>query len=353
MKNIKPLSINQTGLNRRSFLKLSGIFSLGALAAGVGPITAEAGIFDKKQYKVSKTGIAMGTFVAMTLIHESKDKAKDAINLAFDEIRRLEKILSRFENANTIARLNKDGHLKNLPPEVAYVIGESLEYFKLSRGNFDITVKPIMDLLENSKDGKARSLPGDKEIRKALKLVGSQNIRLDGRNVYFNIPGMGITLDGIAKGYIVDHAAKVISEQGIKNHLINAGGDIRASGSKPEGKPWTVAIEDPNKKGNYPDIIKIKGKAVATSGNYEIFFDQEKKFHHIINPRTGLSPALCSSVSILTSSTMKADALSTAVFVMGPKDGIEFIESLPDCEGLIIDKDGSLLKSKGWKGKTV
>ena len=168
--------------------------------------------------------------------------------------------------------------------------------------------------------------------------------------VSFGKPGMGITLDGIAKGYIVDRASTILSERGIKNHLINAGGDIRTRGEKADKKPWTVAIQDPKKERNYPDTIQMRDGAVATSGNYEIFFDKEKMFHHIVNPRTGLSPELNTSVSVLAHTAMDADALSTSVFVMAPQRGIQFINNMPQCECFIVADKGNILKSKGWKG---
>jgi thiamine biosynthesis lipoprotein len=139
----------------------------------------------------------------------------------------------------------------------------------------------------------------------------------------------------------------------VENHLINAGGDIRTKGAKPDKKAWTVAIQDPQKKKSYPDIIHMKDGAVATSGNYEVYFDREKMFHHIVDPRTGLSPELSTSVSVLADTTVEADALSTSVFVMNPVQGTAFINSRLRCESLVIAKDGTQLKSKGWRSKAI
>jgi thiamine biosynthesis lipoprotein len=214
-------------------------------------------------------------------------------------------------------------------------------------------VKPIVDLFKASfAEGKGNG-PSRSDIDRALSHVGAENIKIRGRNIAFKKPGMGITLDGIAKGYIVDRASQVLSDHGIDNHLINAGGDIRTSGEKDDKRPWTVAIQDPFKKSNYPDILKMKNGAVATSGNYEVFFDREKMFHHIVNPETGLSPALNTSVSLLAETAMEADALATGVFVMPPRAGIAFVNSLSPCEGLVIGKDGGQLKSRGWKSRAI
>ncbi|MBW1798904.1 MAG: FAD:protein FMN transferase, partial [Deltaproteobacteria bacterium] len=239
-----------------------------------------------------RTRLAMGTFISMTLVHASKDKAEEAMGLAFEEIDRLTRSMSRFDDRTAVAQLNKEGFLKEDPPEVAEVVARSVDYYRQSHGAFDMTVKPVVDLFNNSfKNGKG-TRPGETELEKALELVGSDKIELKGRTVRFRKPGMGITLDGIAKGYIVDRASGVLAGRGIKNHLINAGGDIRTVGVRKDRKPWTVAIQDPSKKKKYPDIIHMTDGAVATSGNYEVYFDREKMFHHIVDPKTGLSPEL-------------------------------------------------------------
>jgi thiamine biosynthesis lipoprotein len=221
----------------------------------------------------------------------------------------------------------------------------------VSQGCFDITVKPVVDLFRDKLGGEEKVKPTEKELAEALKLVGSGKIRLEERAVFFQQPGMGITLDGIAKGYIVDRASQILTELGIENHLINAGGDIRTRGSKADNKPWTVAIQDPSKRNNYPDIIHMRDGAVATSGDYEIYFDREKMFHHIVDPETGHSPELSTSVSVLASTTMEADALSTSVFVMTPTEGTALINGMPNCECLVVAKDGKMSKSNGWGSK--
>jgi thiamine biosynthesis lipoprotein len=164
---------------------------------------------------------------------------------------------------------------------------------------------------------------------------------------------MGITLDGIAKGYIVDRVAEVLTKQKIENFLINAGGEIRTMGKADKSKPWRIAIQDPFKKKNYPDQIELSNGALATSGSYEVYFDQEKMFHHIVNPRTGLSPHQSISVSVVTETTMQADALSTSVFVMEPGPGINFINTLPRCAALVMTPEGRILKSNAWKSATA
>jgi thiamine biosynthesis lipoprotein len=340
-------------LDRRSFLKLSGLLGLGVATAGLIPAAAEAVSFNKKMLMFSETRLAMGTFVSMTLLHSSKDQAQEAMERAFEEINRLSALMSRYDQSSAVAFVNKEGRVPDLPPEVVQVVSQALRYYDLTYGAFDITVKPVVDLFQEKLGGDRKVWPTESEIKDLLKLVDARKVELHGNSLHFKEPGMGITLDGIAKGFIVDRASGLLTAQGIENHLINAGGDIRTRGSKQGGKSWTVAIEDPLKRKHYPDIVQMKDGAIATSGNYEVYFDQEKMFHHIVDPKTGFSPHLSTSVSIMAETTTEADALSTSVFVMGPGKGTHFIDALPACQSLVIAKDGTLSKSNGWKSTTI
>jgi thiamine biosynthesis lipoprotein len=208
-------------------------------------------------------------------------------------------------------------------------------------------VQPVVDLYRQHFEAK-NGPPSEKELEKALALVDASAMTFDGKSVRFKTPGMGITLDGIAKGYIIDCGAEFIQSQGIKHALINAGGDIRVAGGKEGGSPWKVGVQNPDKKGPYLDIVKMSNGAVATSGNYEIYFDKEKLYHHIVNPTTGLSPAQSDSVTVMASSVMDADALSTAIFVLEPVAGKRFIEGIPGTACLILGRDKQRIASSGW-----
>jgi thiamine biosynthesis lipoprotein len=159
---------------------------------------------------------------------------------------------------------------------------------------------------------------------------------------------MGITLDGIAKGYIIDCGARILEREGIKHALINAGGDIRAIGGKGSKTPWRVAIQNPEKTGPYVDTLTMVDGAIATSGNYEIYFDREKLYHHIVSPKTGRSPLQSISVTVLATNVMDADALSTSVFVLEPAAGKRFIEKMPKTECLILTSAEEKTMSGGW-----
>lgn len=336
-------------MDRRSFIKLSGLLGIGFTTMCAVPAAAESVRFDRKMYKVSRTRLALGTIVSITAIHPSQAQAEEAMGFAFEEIERLAGLMNRFESATAISCLNKEGRLKDTPPELGLVVDRALHYCRLTGGAFDVTVKPIVDLFQEKYEKGKPLTASEAEVKELLRLVDARNVQVTGRSVSFKTPGIGITLDGIAKGYIVDKASEILSGRKIMNHLINAGGDIRTVGSAAEGKPWTIAIQDPFQKREYPDKIRMMEGAIATSGNYEVYYDKEKMFHHIVNPKTGFSPAPTASVSVVAKTTMEADALSTSVFVMDPGPGTRFIDSLPDCQSLVIDRKGVLHKSKGWK----
>jgi len=334
---------------RRNLLKLTGLLGLAALSPFVIPAEhAEALWFSRKQLKVSRTRLSMGTFVSITAIHPSRDESEEAIELAFAEVDRLAFLLSRYEPGSPVSQLNRVGVLDEVPEEMRQVMSRALYFYQHSGGVFDVSVKPLMDLYQSS--FAAGKKPADDEIERVLATVGAHYIELQQGRITLSRPDMGITLDGIAKGYIVDRASLVMKRHGIANHLINAGGDICTSGAAAGGRKWTVAIQDPDKKKEFPDIVEMSDGAIATSGNYEIYYDQEKLFHHIIDPRTGHSPNHSSSVTVTAPTAMDADALATALFVLAPGEGRGLIETRPDNECFIIDRDGRITRSSGWRG---
>ena len=154
----------------------------------------------------------------------------------------------------------------------------------------------------------------------------------------------------MAKGFIVDRMAQVLQTCGVDNYLINAGGDIRTAGARDGRAPWSVAVQDPDKRGEYPDILQLHDGAVATSGNYEIYFDRDRTLHHIIDS-TGGSPAHTSGVTVRATTAMTADALATAIFVAGPEEGMRLVASIPGAACLIVAADRSILKSAGWTNR--
>jgi thiamine biosynthesis lipoprotein len=252
----------------------------------------------------------MGTFIEVI----SPDRR--ASGIAFKEARRVENLLSKYDQESDIARLNRQGEAR-VSPETMYVIRKAKGFWLASGGAFDITVGPLVDLWGFT--DKQFRLPGRARIKKTLRRVGMQKIIFADANsvVKFEVPGMKIDLGGVAKGYAVDCAAAKLKEAGINNFLINLGGQIYACGDN-FGKPWIVALRDPS-SGGLREYFTLKDKAVSTSGNYEQFFKiAGHRYGHIIDPETGY-PANrgLASVTVVAPDGLTCDALSTAIFVLG------------------------------------
>ena len=172
-------------------------------------------------------------------------------------------------------------------------------------------------------------------INQTLPLIGSDKIMISNDKIQLE-PGMSITLDGIAKGYIVDEALQTLKDNGIKNAMIDAGGDIATLGTKPGEEKWVIGLRNPNNKSESIIEFQLTNMAIATSGNYERYFDEDAKVGHIMDPHTGRSVYKCSSASIITETCTEADILSTAIFVHGPEKGIPIVETLPNVETIIL-----------------
>ena len=329
--------------------KLAALEGMGLERVDVSPPSTESTILDDNTHKIGCSRPAMGTLVSITVIGPSKDQAENALGKAFEEMDRLIGLLSRYDDASAVCSLNEQGRLTGLHPEFSRLVSRALQFNELSNGAFDISVEPIVELFRKRLAAEDPVEPTRAEIAEVLELVGSRHIELTSDAVGFKRSGMSISLNGIAKGYIVDAMARILEQSGIEDYLIDAGGDVRTAGTKEEGMQWTVAVQDPSKSDLYPDVIHLANAAVATAGSYEKSFDSSQKFHHIINSETGLSPQVNLSVSVVAPSAMVADALATGVFVMQPHMGVRFVESLKGCECLIVDRSGRILKSTGWR----
>jgi thiamine biosynthesis lipoprotein len=329
--------------------RLAALEDLGFTRADETPVTTEAVRVDRTTEKVIATRPAMGTLVSVTAVTDTRARAEEAIGRAFDEMDRLIAIFSRFDANSALTRLNDAGGITGQPPELEHMVARALRYHETTGGAFDLTVAPLLELFRRRFEGPVPTEPTDAEIREALELVGPDGVRLGDRRMTFARSGMAITLDGIAKGYIVDAVADRLQRHGVKRYLVNAGGDIRTRGTSADRRPWRVAVRHPSDDEVFPDVIDVKRAAVATSGSYEIYFDRERRFHHIVNARTGRSPDVCAGVTVVAPSTMAADVLATAAFVLGPEGGRGLIERLSGVECVIVTRDGRRVTSRGWK----
>jgi thiamine biosynthesis lipoprotein len=293
----------------------------------------------------------MGTTMSISIAGADTELAHRAAEAAFQEIRRLEGLMSTYLMESDVSRVNRaaGGTWTAVDPEVLGVIREALRYARLSGGAFDITFKPLARLWQFE----AGSVPpSPAAVQEVLPLVDYRAVLIDGDGrVRLRHPGMAIGLGGIAKGYAADRAAEVLREKGIANATINAGGDVRVMGRPSAERPWRIGIQHPRKRQALLDEVSLSAGAVATSGDYERFFVHEGvQYHHILDSRTGFPARGCMSITVIGETAMMADALSTAAFVLGPEAGLALIEELPGAEAMFVDASGEIHRTRGFQG---
>lgn len=293
---------------------------------------------------LKETEMIMGTLVEITVIPANEKAIKEA----FEAIKKVDALMSTYKEDSEISILNKKGEAQ-VSGETLEVIKDALRFSELTGGAFDITCRPLINLWKKAK--REKKIPTQEEIKEAVSLVDYKKIILEGNQIRLKKKGMQIDLGGIAKGYAVDKAIESLKKNGIKRALVNAGGDLYALGNNPQGKKWQIGIQNPREKDKILDIIKVKNKAVATSGDYRRYFTLEgRRFSHIVNPRTGMTVEdVPMSVTIIGPDATTTDALATGVFVLGPEEGMKLIESLPEVEGMIISEGMKKVTSRGWE----
>lgn len=332
--------------DRRTFLKYSGLLGAGVLLSPLLPASEAVG-FGRSRYRITRTRMMMGTFAAITVIGPSRDEADDAICLAFEEMQRAAALFDGHRGDSPIGTLNRDGRAADLDPEVTALLQRSLHLGRRTGEAFDITVKPVVDLYKSAFAAR-QAPPSDAEIEGVMDLVDAAAVRIRERTVLFEKPGMAVTLDGIAKGYAVDCGMKILESRRIRHALINAGGDIRTVGGRGRFSPWRVAVQNPDKGEPSLQTFTMMDGAAATSGNYEVYYDEEKVYHHLIDPASARPAQECRSVTVLADRATLADALSTAVFVAGPERGRDMIEALPGTACLIVTAGNARTASTRW-----
>ena len=296
--------------------------------------------------------VAMGAVIEITFMGDDEEAANKASLQAFQEIKRIETLMSPWLDSSDVTRINRSAGKEwvKVSPETMEVIKKAKEISELSEGGFDITVSPLTELWRKARERKIP--PSIEEVKEKLDLVNFKNIEMDrDGKVFLKKKGMAIDLGGIAKGYAVDRAFDLLRSLGYKNLIVNAGGDLRVGGSK-NNQPWSIGIQNPRESTKILAIISASDTAIATSGDYEKYFVyQGKRYHHIFNPRDGFPTEGCQSVTILCKEGMIADALATPVFVLGPEKGYSLCQKLEGVDCLIIDKEGKRIFSPSLKGR--
>ncbi|MDX1494145.1 MAG: FAD:protein FMN transferase [Longimicrobiales bacterium] len=331
-------------MTRREVLRITAVSGLSA-AFGAGIVSAV--LRDARLHRVRRTRSRMGTLVTLTVVHPDAAAAEAMTEAAFQEMERLESILSRHRPDAALGRLNAQGRLDQPPSELVAVLREALALARASQGAFDPTVLPLLELYQRS-FASAQGPPSPDEVAAALTRVDYRQVHLSAAEVVLDGPGVGVTLDGIAKGFVVDRTVETLVRLGAERVLVDAGGDMATAGEGAAGEPWTVAIQDPHRREGRAASLRLAGEGLATSGDYLNRFSPDGRHHHILDPRTGRSPEQASSVSVVAPTAMQADGLSTAVMVMGPEQGLELLEKTGGVEGLVLAKNGERRETSGF-----
>lgn len=298
----------------------------------------------------NKQTYAMGTIVSFRVYGE---KAEANIEKTIRLLGNIEDKMSVNKETSEVNKLNSSAGNKpeKVSKETYYVINKAMEYSKLSEGAFDITVEPLVKLWGIGTD-KAR-IPSKEEIEKVKEFINYKNIEVnEGGQIYLKKQGMKIDLGGIAKGYGADEIKSMLIKNGVKSAFINIGGNVNLLGSKTDGSPWKIGVQNPLKdKGEYLGILTTADKSIVTSGNYERYFEEDgKRYHHIFDVSTGY-PAEKGLISttIVSEKSIDGDAISTTTYVLGLEKAIKFVESQKGVDAIFVTKDKKVYVTAGLK----
>ena len=302
---------------------------------------------------IQKTNLMLDTVVTIAL-YDWDDTA--TLDLAFDEIARLEALLSVEKEGSDLDRLAKAAGQEwvTIAPETEEVLRKAKEYTKLSGGLFDVTSGPLIALWDIH-DGQGH-YPTQEELAQVLPLIDDDDLLIEPGRAYLAREGMVANLGAIAKGYIADRVKALLVEQGVEHAVLDLGRNILLIGGKSDGTDFRIGVQDPNaEEGALIAKVAASDKSLVTSGVYERKFTYEgKTYHHILDPTTGF-PAEndVASVTILSDESVDGDALSTTCLLLGQERGLALIERLPDTEALFVDKEGQITMSTGFAAYLV
>jgi thiamine biosynthesis lipoprotein len=292
----------------------------------------------------------MGNQFELSVVSDSNNWADEMIALGIKEIKRIEKLLTTFDESSETNLINKSAGqcAITVSAETFNLIKRSIRISEITQGAFDITYGSIDNRLWNF-DTTMTQLPNQKTAKQMVRLINYRNILLDenAHTVFLKEKGMRIGFGGIGKGYAAEMAKQVMQKAGVKNGIVNASGDLTCWGKQPNGNAWTIGIVNPNLKHSIFSYMNATDMAVATSGNYEKYIVINGiKYSHTINPKTGMPVKGIKSVTIITSNAEIADAMATPVTIMGISAGLDMINQIKNIEAIIIDDNDVIYTSK-------
>jgi len=296
---------------------------------------------------ISREEAIMGTSIRVELWADQPAQGHAAIAAVMSEMHRIDAAMSPYKTQSELSRVNREAARDAVPVsgELFDLLSRAVVFSELSGGAFDVTFASVGHLY----DYRLKTGPSDQDLRRAREAVGYRNLVLDAQAVAvrFAHAGTRIDLGGFAKGYAVDRGAAILRSLGIAHAVVTAGGDSRILGDR-RGRPWSIGIRDPRDERQMVAVLPLQDVSLSTSGDYERFFEKDgERFHHLIDPKTGRSPAAMRSVTVVADDGLTSEALSKCVFVMGVRDGLALVESQPGADAVVVDAAGTLHFSSG------
>ncbi len=322
-------------LTRRRFISITAMLGAGGLMPPVLAATSQPIIWH---------GRAMGTQATITLYHPRRDVAETLLARCRDTIAHLENQLSLYQTESALRQLNRDGVLDGAPDALLDVLRIAADIHQFTDGAFDVTVQPLWQLYSRH-FAQARpdpAGPSPVEILVAKECVDARAVHIQGHKISFARPGMAITLNGIAQGYITDQVAQLLRTAGMENVLLDLG-EFRALGPHPSGRAWQIGIRDPQALWQMIDRAPLYMGAIATSGGYGTQFDASGRFHHLFDPGTGQPAQHYRSLTIHGPDATRADALSTGLSALPLPQAKKMLDRLGlDWGGYFVTNDGGV-----------
>ncbi|MGC1514122.1 MAG: FAD:protein FMN transferase [Maribacter sp.] len=299
---------------------------------------------------VKKSLKLMGSPFDITVVSVDEELGYIYIQEAVAEIQRIEKLISSWDADSETTKINNNAGIRPVAVswELFKLIERSIQISEITNAAFDITYTPLEEIWQL--DGSMTSLPTKAQISNAVSKIGYKNIILNTKDqtVYLSKKGMRISFGGIGKGFAADKAKALLVSKEVKSGIINVGGDITSWGTKASGEKWLIGVLNPEKQGSLFTWLPILESSVATSGgNSDFMIVNDKRYTHVLNPKTGYPSTGIKSVSVFAKSAELSDALATSIFVMGIDAGLALINQLGDTEVIIVDEVNKMYKSNG------
>lgn len=294
----------------------------------------------------------MGSMFDITIVANDSLMAEKNCNLVIDEIIRIENLISEWKSSSQVSEINRNAGIQpvKVDKELFDLTKRALFFSEITNGAFDISIV-AMDKIWKFDDS-MEELPSQEMLLKAIEKVGYKNIELNetDSSIFLKLPGMKIGFGATGKGYAADKGRQLMQEINIKAGIVNASGDMATWGMQPNNKPWLIGITNPFKKRKSLKIIEVNNASITTSGDYQKYVEfNNKRYSHIINPKTGMPASGLVSATVIGASAEKANGFSTSIMVLGYKKGFELLKNYPDYACLVVTDKGKIKKSKNYK----